>query len=159
MEFELVKMNFDNCEKAYEIDRSDIPYSFVEDVPTLIDILEYGAENDLTGHAFMVMVDDRCVGTIMIGEGLVGDKDPDEVQERPFYRLMFFVLDKEYRGQGLGSKVLEAAISRAYEDFGVRPIVLEVQKDNENAARFYERNGFTRTSYRVGEDYYFVRGL
>lgn len=159
MEFELVKMNFDNCEKAYEIDRSDIPYSFVEDVPTLIDILEYGAENDLIGHAFMVMVDDRCVGTIMIGEGLVGDKDPEEVQDRPFYRLMFFVLDKAYRGQGLGSKVLEVAISRAYEDFGVRPIVLEVQKDNENAARFYERNGFTRTSYRVGDDYYFVRGL
>ena len=159
MEFELVKMNFDNCDKAYEIDRSDIPYSFVEDVPTLIDILEYGAENDLIGHAFMVMVNDRCVGTIMIGEGLVGDKDPEEVQDRPFYRLMFFVLDKEYRGQGLGSKVLEAAISRAYEDFGVRPIVLEVQKDNENAARFYERNGFTRTSYRVGDDYYFVRGL
>jgi ribosomal protein S18 acetylase RimI-like enzyme len=95
----------------------------------------------------------------MIGEGLVGDKDPEEVQERPFYRLMFFVLDKAYRGQSLGSKVLEAAISRAYEDFGVRPIVLEVQKDNENAARFYERNGFTRTSYRVGDDYYFVRGL
>ena len=159
MEFELVKMNFDNCDKAYEIDRSDIPYSFVEDVPTLIDILEFGAENDLTGHAFMVMVNDRCVGTIMIGEGLVGDKDPDEVQERPFYRLMFFVLDKEYRGQGLGSKVLEAAISRAYEDFGERPIVLEVQKNNENAARFYERNGFERTSYRVGDDYYFVRGL
>lgn len=152
-------MNFDNCDKAYEIDRSDISYSFVEDVPTLIDILEYGAENDLIGHAFMVMVNDRCVGTIMIGEGLVGDKDPEEVQERPFYRLMFFVLDKAYRGQGLGSKVLEAAISRAYEDFGVRPIVLEVQKDNENAARFYERNGFTRTSYRVGDDYYFVRGL
>lgn len=159
MEFELVKMNFDNCDKAYEIDRSDIPYSIVEDVSTLIDILEYGAENDLIGHAFMVMVNDRCVGTIMIGEGLVGDKDPEEVQERPFYRLMFFVLDKAYRGQGLGSKVLEAAISRAYEDFGVRPIVLEVQKDNENAARFYERNGFTRTSYRVGDDYYFVRGL
>ena len=159
MEFELVKMSFDNCDKAYEIDRSDIPYSFVEDVPTLIDILEYGAENDLIGHAFMVMVNDRCVGTIMIGEGLVGDKDPEEVQDRPFYRLMFFVLDKAYRGQGLGSKVLEVAISRAYEDFGVRPIVLEVQKDNENAARFYERNGFTRTSYRVGDDYYFVRGL
>ena len=159
MEFELVKMNFDNCDKAYEIDRSDIPYSFVEDVPTLIDILEYGAENDLIGHAFMVMVDDRCVGTIMIGEGLVGDKDPDEVQERPFYRLMFFVLDKAYRGQGLGSKVLEAAIARAYADFGERPIVLEVQKDNENAARFYERNGFERTSYRVDDDFYFVRGL
>ena len=53
MNFELDVMTFDNCEEAYGIDRSDIPYKFVEDVPMLISTLEYGAENDLIGHAFL----------------------------------------------------------------------------------------------------------
>lgn len=159
MNIELEKITFDNCERAYEIDRSDIPYAFVEDVPTLIEILKYGAENELIGNAFLVKSDDRCIGTIMLGEGLVGEMDPDEVQDIPFYRLMFFVLDKAYRGKGIGSEVMEKAIEITFNDFGKRPIVLEVQKDNEKAAHFYECNGFERTNYRVGDDFYFMRGV
>ena len=83
IDIEIDVMTFENCEKAYEIDRSDIPYNYVEDVPTLIRTMEYGE----------------------------------------------------------------------------RPILLEVQQENESAARFYERNGFKRTSYRIEDDYYFVRGL
>ena len=50
-------------------DRSDIPYKFVEDVPMLISTLEYGAENDLIGHAFLVKTEGKAIATIMIGEG------------------------------------------------------------------------------------------
>ena len=120
MNFELEVMTFDNCDKAYEIERSDIPYKFVEDVPTLIDTLEYGAENDLIGHAFLAKVDDKAVATIMIGEGIVGDADPFELQDRPFYRLMFFVVDKRYRGQGIGTEILEESIKRIYSEYGER---------------------------------------
>ena len=158
MNFELDVMTFDNCEEAYGIDRSDIPYKFVEDVPMLISTLEYGAENDLIGHAFLVKTEGKAIGTIMIGEGIVGDADPDELQNRPFYRLMFFVVDKGYRRLGLGSRILEEAVERIYKEYGDRPILLEVHEDNEQAARFYERNGFRKTAYKVGDDYYFVRG-
>ena len=159
MKLVLEELTFENIDKAYEIDRADIPYDFVEDVPTLAEILKYGAENALIGHAYLAVYDGKPIGTIMLGEGIVGDADPDELQDRPFYRLMFFVIDKNYRGQGLGAKIMEEAISRIYDEFGERPILLEVQEDNKNAARFYEKNGFTRTTYKVGNDYYFVRGL
>ena len=159
IDIEIDVMTFENCEKAYEIDRSDIPYSYVEDVPTLIRTMEYGAENNLIGHAFLVRTDNKPIATIMIGEGIVGEADPIELQDRPFYRLMFFVVDKRYRNLGLGTQILETAIDRIYVEYGERPILLEVQQENENAARFYERNGFKRTSYRIEDDYYFVRGL
>ena len=159
MNFELVVMTFDNCEEAYEIDRTDIPYKYVEDVPTLIETLEYGAENNLIGHAFLVKMDGKSIATIMIGEGRVGDADPFELQNRPFYRLMFFVVDKRYRNLGFGTGILEEAINSIYSEYGKRPILLEVQEENEGAARFYERNGFIQTSYKIGDDYYFVRGL
>ncbi|MBO4846120.1 MAG: GNAT family N-acetyltransferase [Lachnospiraceae bacterium] len=159
MNITLEEMSFDNCQKAYDIDRSDIPYSFVEDVDTLISTLRYGAENDLIGHAYLAKYDDRYIATIMIGEGISGDADPLEVQNIPFYRLMFFVIDKSYRGQGLGTAILNEAIDRIYQEFGKRPLVIEVQNENENAARFYERNGFVKTKYTVGDDRYYIRGL
>ena len=159
MNYELEIMTFDNCEKAYEIDRSDVPDEFVEDVQTIKSALEFGAENNLIGHAFLVKIDDKAAATIMIGEGLVDEEDPDELKIRPFYRLMFFVVDKKYRNFGLGSKIIEDAIERIYNEYGERPILISVHKENERAARFYERNGFIRTSYKYDDDIYFVRGL
>ena len=157
MDYELEIMTFDNCADAYEIDRTDIPYRFVEDVPTLISTLKYGADNNLAGHAFLAKLDGNTIATIMLGEGITGPADPVELQNRPFYRLMFFVIDKRYRGQGYGTKILEDAIGRIYDEFGERPILLEVQKENEAAAQFYERNGFRKTTYKIGDDRYFVR--
>ena len=159
MNLTLEEISFDNCEKAYEIDRSDIPYSFVEDVDTLIETLKYGAENDLIGHAYLAKYDEKYIATIMIGEGIVGDADPLEVQNRPFYRLMFFVIDRAYRGKGFGTMILNEAIARIYSEFGKRPVVIEVQKENENAARFYLRNGFVKTKYTVEDDRYYIREL
>ena len=158
-ELELIELTFDNINKAYEIDRTDIPYDFVEDVQTLSDIMKYGSDNNLIGHAYLAEYGGKPIGTIMLGEGIVGDADPEELQNRPFYRLMFFVLDKNYRGNGLGAEMMEEAISRIYKEFGERPILLEVQQSNEKAARFYEKNGFIKTTYSVGNDNYFVRGL
>ena len=159
MDIQLEIMTFDNCSDAYEIDRTDIPYEFVEDVPTLIGTLEYGADNKLIGHAFLVKHDGNNIGTIMLGEGIVGDADPFELQNRPFYRLMFFVIGKRYRSQGIGARVLEEAIRRIYGEFGERPVLLEVREENVAAAKFYERTGFWKTKYKIDDDYYFVRGL
>ena len=40
MDFTLEALTFENCDKAYEIDRADIPDAFVDDVPTLIALSE-----------------------------------------------------------------------------------------------------------------------
>ncbi|HBB42097.1 MAG TPA: N-acetyltransferase [Treponema sp.] len=157
MDFTLENLTFRNCSKAYEIDRSDIPEAFVDDVPVLIATLKFGFENKLKGHAFLITKNGRAVGTILLGEGLYCDTDPKELMNKPFYRLVFFVLDRKFRGKGAGSEILEKTIKKVYEDFGKRPIVLGVHKDNEKAERFYLRNGFTRTSCMDGDDCIFIR--
>lgn len=159
MNYELEEITFDNVEKAYEIDRSDIPEDFVDGVPNLIENLEYGRDHNCIGHAFLIKQDGRTIGTILLGEGIVWDTDPLELEDRDFYRLVFFVLDKNYRSQGIGAKVLEDTVQRVYKDFGEAPIVLGVHKDNVDAERFYKRHGFTKTEYMEGNDYYYIRGL
>ena len=158
-DFCLQALTFENCEKAYEIDRTDIPEAFVDDVPTLIETLKFGFENNLKGHAFLITKGNRAIGTILLGEGLYCENDPEELKDKPFYRLVFFVLDRNFRGKGLGSRILESTIEKVYNDFGIHPIVLGVHKDNEKAARFYLKNGFIKTSCMDGDDYCFIRNL
>ena len=132
IDFTLENLTFENCSRAYEIDRSDIPDDFVDDVPTPI-------------------------GTILLGEGLFCENDPQKVKDKPFYRLVFFVLDKNFRGKGLGKQILEKTIETVYKDFGRHPVVLGVHKDNEKAFQFYLKNGFVKTSYMDGDDYVMIK--
>ena len=159
MDFTFEALTFENCDKAYEIDRADIPEVFVDDVPTIIETLKFGFENKLKGHAFLITKGSRAIGTILLGQGLYCENDPEELKDKPFYRLVSFVLYKNFRGKGLGSRILEGTIEKVYNDFGVHPIVLGVHKDNEKAVRFYLKNGFTRTSCMDGDDYCFIRNL
>ena len=159
MDFTLEDLTFENCGKAYEIDRTDIPDAFVDDVPTLIATLRFGFENKLKGRAFLITKDGRAIGTILLGEGLYCDTDPQELKDKPFYRLVSFVLDKNFRGKGLGHEILESTIEKVYSDFGSYPIILGVHKDNKKAAHFYLKNGFTKTSCMDENDYCFIRNV
>lgn len=83
--------------------------------------------------------------------------DPPEMKSQPFYRLMGFVIDKNYRGIGIGSRVLEMTVDKVYKDFGVRPIALGCHKDNVSAARFYTKHHFRKTGYMEKDDIYYLR--
>lgn len=158
MELIFEDLTFENCEEAYKIDRSDIPEDFVDGVPTLIETLRFGYAHELIGHSYLLRDGEKPIGTILLGQGLYCEgEDPPEMEDTPFYRLVFFVLDKGFRGQGLGTEILAGTIRRVFGDFGERPIVLGVHKDNAKAMRFYERNGFTKTPYTEGNDLVFVR--
>ena len=52
--------------------------------------------------------------------------------------------------------MIEKVITNMYEEFGVRPIVLGVHKDNIGAEKFYYKHGFVKTNY-MDDDYYFIR--
>ena len=93
----------------------------------------------------------------MIGEALAWDTDPVEMREKPFYRVMGFVIDKAYRYKGIGGEILEKAIAKVYEEFGRRSIALGVHKDNIHVRKFYERHGFRRTGVYEGNDEYYIR--
>ena len=59
-----------------------------------------------------------------------------------------FVIDKERRGQRLGTRMLEAVLTRLRAE-GVAEVGLEVDPENTPAVRLYKAFGFeTVTTYR-----------
>ncbi len=159
MNLRFEELDHNNLNRARMIDRSDISEDFVDTVDTLMELTDYGVKHKCIGHTFLISADDRPISAILLGEAIPWETDPPEVKETPFYRLMGFVIDKDYRGQGLGKTILVETIRRVYSDFGERPIVLGCHKDNLQAAGFYERSGFTKTDYSEGNDIYYIRNI
>lgn len=150
-------INDENVKELKRIQRDDVSVTFVDTVDTILEITKYGVEHGCIGHTYVVKYDDQYIGIVLLGEALEWETDPAEMKERPFYRLMGFIIDKRYRGSGIGSYVLEEIISQCYSEFGVRPIVLGVHKDNHKAEKFYVNHGFRKTNAMEGNDYYFIR--
>ncbi len=159
MKIELEELTHSNFADACRIDRDDMPESYVDTAETLMEITDYGVEHHCMGHTFAAKANGRYVGLLLLGEAIPWETDPPEMRKEPFYRLMGFVIDREYRGCGIGGEVLEKAIERVYRDFGRRPVALGCHKDNVRAERFYLRHGFRKTSYMEGNDYYYFRFL
>ncbi|MBT8396736.1 MAG: ribosomal protein S18-alanine N-acetyltransferase [Gemmatimonadetes bacterium] len=75
------------------------------------------------------------------------------------YAVLWWVLDqgelanlavqKDARGRGIGSQLLDHVISHA-EAVGVESLFLEVRWSNEKASRLYARRGFHQISVREG---------
>ena len=62
--------------------------------------------------------------------------------EKLKYQSLFaIVIDKEYRGKGLGGKLLKFIMKEAFETFGIKLLHLEVYEGNP-AYNLYYRCGF-----------------
>lgn len=147
----------DNYKEVRKIDRSDIGIDFVDSVDTIMELTRYGKEHSCKGHTYAIKYRGTYVGVILLGEAIEWQTDPPEMKNEPFYRLMGFIIDKNYRGKGIGGFILERAIEKCYKDFGIRPIALGCHKDNIKAEKFYIAHGFSKTEYMEGNDYYFLR--
>lgn len=55
------------------------------------------------------------------------------------------IMDKDYRGQGLGAEALRQAINYAFQELELSVLVLTVFPDNVAAIRAYEKVGFKKT--------------
>lgn len=146
----------DNLEEARGIQRDDVSEEFVDSIDTLWELTEYGIEHDCIGRSFVIRYRGTCAGALLLGEAIPWETDPPEMRERPFYRLMGFVIDRRFRGMGLGSAALEMAVREVYREFGPRPIALGVHRDNLGAERFYLGHGFRKTQYMEGNDRYYL---
>ncbi len=153
----LAQLTHDNFRDARAINRDDIPEAWVDTADTLMEVTDYGAEHHLIGHTFIAYMGRKPVGLIMIGEAIPWDTDPDEMKGKPFYRVMGFVVDREYRSKGIGGEILEKAVARVYDEFGKRSLALGVHKDNTRVGTFYEHHGFRRTGVFEGHDEYYLR--
>lgn len=140
-----------------QIDRSDVSEDWVDSIQHIMALHRYGLEHRCIGHTYAIYCADACVGILLIGEGISWACDPPELKGIPFYRIMGFVVDRRWRGRGIGSQALETAIGAIFSEYGPRPIVLGVQEDNHRAMHFYEAHGFVRNSARDEDDVYFLR--
>lgn len=147
----------ENFDAVRAIRREDVSEAFVDTVDTIMELTQYGLEHGCLGHTYAVKYGETYIGVILMGEAIPWESDPEEMDGVPFYRLMGFVIDDRYRGQGIGGHVLELVVNTIYQEFGVRPIALGVHKDNHGAARFYETHGFRKNAAMEGNDRYFLR--
>ena len=153
----LERLTEQNIDAVRAIHREDISESWVDNVDTLWELTQYGLEHNCIGLTFAVKYGEAYIGVILLGEAIPWETDPEEMKAEPFYRLMGFVIGSQYRGQGIGGKVLEMVIDAIYGEYGVRPIALGVHKDNHGAARFYERHSFVGVDAMEGNDRYYIR--
>ncbi len=157
MDITFEELTHGNFPYAQKIKRDDIPEDWVDTAETIMEITDYGVAHNCLGHTYLVKLGQTYIGLLLLGEAIPWDTDPAEMGKEPFYRLMGFVIDRDFRGKGLGGIILEKAIDRVSCDFGNRSIALGCHKDNVGAARFYERHGFKRTGVFEGADEYFLR--
>lgn len=146
-----------NLDAVRSIHREDISEAWVDNADTIMELTQYGLDHGCIGHTYAIKYGEAYIGVILLGEAIPWETDPEEMKGVPFYRLMGFVIDKQYRNQGIGGFVLEAVIDRIYGEFGTRPIALGVHRDNHAAARFYVRHGFKKTDSIEGNDFYYLR--
>ncbi len=57
-------------------------------------------------------------------------------------RILLFAVEKEFRNNGIGLKLLDG-ITKVMFNAGLSTVRLEVRTDNENAIKFYRKNGFS----------------
>ncbi len=147
----------DNLDHVRAIHREDISEAWVDNADVIMKYTQYGLEHGCIGHTYAILWENVYIGVILLGEAIPWESDPYEMREKPFYRLIGFIIDNRYRNMGIGGYVLEAVIKRIYDEYGIRPIALGVHKDNIGATRFYERHGFIKTQAMEGNDHYFIR--
>ena len=157
MEITLEQLTHGNYSHALEINRDDIPEAWVDNASYLMDLTDYGEEHHLIGHTYLARLGTRYIGIILIGEAIPWDTDPDEMKGRPFYRIMGFVVDRNYRSRGIGGEILEKAVRQVYDEFGPRPLALGVHSEIPLAVEFYLRHVFRPTGVYEGNDEYYLR--
>lgn len=150
-------LNRDNEIEVKKIQRDDISVCFAEDVSYTIDLAKYGEVHNLRGHCYTIKYAEKYIGIVLIGEAIEDDADPIELKGSGYFRIIGFIIDKEYRGQGIGSKALELALNEIYHEYGTVPILLECHKDNKRALKFYTKKGFRNTNILNKEDYFLIK--
>ena len=76
------------------------------------------------------------------------------VPSKTVIRLGFVIVDDNLRGKGYGKQMLQLAIQKVKEEYGVKKITLGVFDNNPSALHCYESVGFKVT----GTDSYLIDG-
>ena len=116
--FEFTERCFEELGKKFEPDGR---HSFYNDIADEFDVF------------YCVLEDNRVTGTVGLKKF-----SGDTVELKALY------LDKDFRGQGIGRKLMDKAVLAAKE-LGYKSIVLDSMSKYKDARRLYERAGFKDT--------------
>ena len=94
--------------------------------------IDYTAQErtGLEGYVFTIEKDNIIVGAVVVNKTVIDECIPGNI-------LVYITTHKEYRGKGIGEKIMKYAIDNCKGD-----IALHVEKDNP-AKFLYEKLGFT----------------
>ena len=84
MNIKFEELTHKNYDEACKIDRSDIPESFVDTVETLLELTDYGVKHHCIGHTFLIRMNGKAIGLILLGEAIPWRTDPPAMKKEPF---------------------------------------------------------------------------
>ncbi len=58
------------------IHREDVSEDAVDSIPCILAQTQYGLDHGYVGHTYAIYADERCIGIILMGEGIPWDCDP-----------------------------------------------------------------------------------
>lgn len=103
---------------------------FGDDLDSITECFGYVLNDPRSGHVFTASQNDNICGLTII-------LNTDMKKFAPEHFLVYIAVDSQYRGHGIGKKILDLAKSKLSGS-----ICLHVEPDNP-AKRLYEREGFT----------------
>lgn len=103
-----------------------------DDMPHILKCIEYvyGKQQGKGGRIILALGGEKIIGAVVLNETGMGGYIPENI-------LVYIATHHGYRGQGLGSQLMDKAIHHTQG-----AIALHVEPDNP-AKRLYERKGFT----------------
>lgn len=94
-------------------------------------------------HCFTAKTDNKIVGAIFA-----------KVEENGFGYIALFAVEKEFRGKGIGTKLITICL-QSFLEINVCDVVLETESSNMPAILIYEKMGFVKMDYY---DRYYLDG-
>ena len=113
-------------------------------------------ENDVTYYDLQNLISDANSYLVVMesGDEIIGSGYAQIRASKSCYThdkhcyLGFIYLEPEYRGQSLGSKILDS-LKEWGTNQGMKHFQLEVYSQNESAIRAYEKAGFNKVSVKM----------
>ncbi|CAN5116576.1 hypothetical protein BH09BAC1_BH09BAC1_27180 [soil metagenome] len=105
---------------------------FGDDKQHILKAIEYAfaEQKGKGGRILLALYEDEIVGAVVLNDTGMGGYIPEHI-------LVYIATHRNYRGKGLGSKLMDKAIQNS-----PGAIALHVEPDNP-AKKLYERKGFT----------------